>query len=65
MHSINYNNIDPGFYDYGPNQTWTAVNSSFDIIATKQDLAALEQKIEELQKKIDKLTGPCYCESLL
>jgi hypothetical protein len=55
--------IDPGFYR--PDQTWTAVNSSSDIIATKQDLAALEQKIEELQKKIDKLTGPCYCESLL
>lgn len=45
--------------------TWSAANSSFDIIATKPELAALEQKIEELQKKIDKLIGPCYCESLL
>ena len=51
--------IDPGFYS--PDQTWTSVSS----IATKQDLEALEQKIEELQKEIDKLTGPCYCESLL
>lgn len=57
--------IDPGFYNCNPDQTWSATNSSSDIIATKQDLAALEQKIEELQKKIDKLTGPCYCESLL
>lgn len=64
MHSINYN-IDPGFYDYDPNQTRTAVNNIYDIIATKQDLAVLEQKIKELQKTIDKLTGPCYCESLL
>ena len=55
--------IDPGFYS--PDQTWPSVSSSFDVIATKQDLAALEQKREELQKKIDKLTGPCYCESLL
>lgn len=57
--------IDPGFYNYNQDQTCTAVNSSFDTIVTKQDLVALEQKIEELQKKIDKLTGPCYCESLL
>lgn len=57
--------IDPGFYNYNPDQTWSAANSSFDIIATKPELAALELKIEELQKKIDKLTGPCYCESLL
>lgn len=58
-------NIDPGFYDYNPNQTWTAVNNISDNIATKQDLADLELKIKELQKTIDKLTGPCYCESLL
>lgn len=64
MHSINYN-IDPGFYDYNPNQTWTVANDLSDNIATKQDLAVLDQKIKELQKKIDKLTGPCYCESLL
>lgn len=57
--------IDPGFYNYNPDQTWSAANSSFDSIATKQDLVVLELKIEELQKKIDKLTGPCYCESLL
>ena len=55
--------IDPGFYS--PDQTRSTANSSSDIIATKQDLVALELKIEELQKKIDKLTGPCYCESLL
>ena len=55
--------IDPGFYS--PDQTWSSVSSSSDVIATKRDLAAIEQKIEELQKKIDKLTGPCYCESLL
>ena len=64
MHLTNYN-IDPGFYDYNPDQTWTAVNNISEIIATKQDLADLELKVKELQKTIDKLTGPCYCESLL
>lgn len=58
-------NIDPGFYDYNPNQTRTVANDLSDNIATKQDLADLELKIKELQKTIDKLTGPCYCESLL
>ena len=57
--------IDPGFYNCNPDQTWSAVNSLVDTIATKQDLAVLDQKIKELQEKIDKLTGPCYCESLL
>lgn len=61
--SLTCHDIDPGFYS--PDQTWSAANSSFDTIATKQDLVVLELKIEELQKKIDKLTGPCYCESLL
>lgn len=64
MYLASYN-IDSRFYDCDPNQTWTAVNNSSDIIATKQDFAVLEQKIKELQKKIDNLTGPCYCESLL
>lgn len=58
-------NIDPGFYDYNPNQTRTVASDLFDSMATKQDLAVLDQKIRELQKTIDKLTGPCYCESLL
>ena len=64
MHLTNYT-IDPGFCDYNPNQTWTVANDLSDNIATKQDLADLELKIKELQKTIDKLTGPCYCESLL
>lgn len=43
MYLTSYN-IDSEFYDCDPNQTWTAVNNSSDIIATKQDLAVLDQK---------------------
>lgn len=63
MHLIK--DIDPGFYDYGPNQTWATVATVADNIATKKDVKTLEEQIKELQKKIEELTGPCHCESLL
>lgn len=65
MHLIASGNIDSGFYNYDPNQTWKTVTTVFDLLATKKDVETLEQEIKELQKKIDELTGPCYCESLL
>lgn len=65
MRLVAPSNIDTGFYNYDPNQTWNTVTTVADLLATKKDVEALEQKIKELQKKIDELTGPCYCESLL